>query len=173
MKNILLTICFAAISITGYSQYYLKSAGLRMGPTTAITYREFIEKDQAYELMISGRNAGLQLTAQYELFTPANISFDDNFVLYYGVGGHLGFERLYPYDLGIVPLNANTADIAYDKKTYLGMGVDALVGIEYRMLIAPLTISLDIKPYFTYLGFRYLQGRFWDTSLSIKYVFND
>jgi len=49
--------------------------------------------------------------------------------------------------------------------------VDAILGLEYRFLTAPITIGLDIKPYFSFIGFRYTNSNFWDTSLSVKYKF--
>ena len=51
------------------------------------------------------------------------------------------------------------------------MGIDGIIGIEYRFLTAPITIGLDMKPYFSFIGFRYVETQFWDTSLSVKYVF--
>ena len=152
------------------AQTYLKSAGLRLGgATSGITYKTVLGREQAAEFILSGRNQGVQINALYELHRPAQFSFDDNFTFYYGVGGHFGFERRMPNEF----YDAYPTDVYYRKRTYLGLGVDMIAGLEYRIISAPLTINLDIKPYVTFLGFRHVDGQLGDISLSIKYVFNE
>ena len=51
------------------------------------------------------------------------------------------------------------------------MGIDGIIGIEYRMLSVPITLSLDLKPYLNYIGMRKVKADFWDASIAIKYVF--
>jgi len=170
MKNrlALLSACLC-ISFSVMSQHYLRSAGLRMGHTSGITYKKFVEKEQAVELMVSGRHNGMQFNTTYQWHSPANFSFDNNFVVYYGIGGHVGFERLVPYNL---EFQQPFPELDLRRRTYYTMGVDVVCGIEYRMLVAPLTISLEVKPYLNYIGFQALDGKFWDSAISVKYVFN-
>ena len=171
MKNkYVMVLLLLSISTLGVSQHYLKSAGLRLGHTSGVTYKQFVHKEQAFELMVSGRHNGLQFNAMYQWYSPTQFEFDGNFVLYYGIGAHTGFERLHPYNLEFNEEPFPEFDIR--RRTYYTMGVDVIVGIEYRMLIAPLTISFDVKPYLNYIGFQSLDGRFWDSALSVKYVFN-
>lgn len=163
-----LLLALISICSIGMSQHYLKSAGLRLGHTSGITFKKFVEKDQAVELMVSGRHNGLQFNTIYQWYSPASFDFDDNFVIYYGVGAHMGFERLYPNNL---EFQQPFQEWDIRRRTYYAMGVDVIIGLEYRMLIAPLTVSLDVKPYLNYIGFSTVHGKFWDTALSVKYVF--
>ncbi len=170
MKRLILLLFCLGITGLGYSQHYLKSAGFRLGHTPGITYQKFVERTQAVELMVSGRHGGVQFNTLYKWHTPARFDFDDKFVLYYGVGGHFGFERFFNFNL---EFNQPYPEYNLRRQSFFTMGVDVIFGIEYRMLVAPLTIGFDIKPYINYIGFQSLDGRFWDSAITIKYVFND
>lgn len=155
---------------TGVSaQQYLKSAGLRMGHTPGISFQKFVKENQAFDLMVSGRHKGIQFNAMYKWHSPAQFDFTDQVVLYYGIGGHFGIERFFPHTL---EYERTIPELYLNRRSYFSMGADIVVGFEYRMLVAPLTLSFDVKPYINYIGFRELDGHFWDSAISIKYVFN-
>lgn len=151
------------------AQYYEHSAGIRLGGSYGLTYKKLFNEVDAVEFLFGGREDGLQLTTTYQFNKPLNLSRNETFVLYYGAGGHLGYEKYPTKTLNVQ--NPPFQEFYYEKRTYFSMGVDAIVGIEYRFLTAPITIGLDIKPYFSFIGFRYTRTDFWDTSLSVKYVF--
>lgn len=156
------------------AQYYEHSAGIRLGGSYGLTYKKFFNESDAVEFLLGGRQDGLQLTATYQFNKPLNLSRNETFFLYYGAGGHLGYEKYPTKSLYNYPNNFPVPAIAefyYENRSYFSMGIDAIIGLEYRFLTAPLTIGLDIKPYFSYIGYRYTRTDFWDTSLSVKYVF--
>jgi len=70
-----------------------------------------------------------------------------------------------------IPPISDQFDIIHAEKTFFTMGIDGIIGMEYRLLGFPLTFGLDIKPYLNFVGMRNLDFRFWDTALSIKYTF--
>lgn len=152
-----------------HAQQYDRSAGVRLGGTFGLTYKKFIVDEQAAEVIISNRRSGIQLTIMYLLHQPMHVSFNENFFFYYGVGGHVGSEEHSGIDK--VMFQTNVDDFYYEEKNYLTMGIDGMIGVEYRMLNVPITLSLDLKPYLNYVGFRKLKGDFWDASIAIKYVF--
>ena len=149
------------------AQQYGKSAGIRLGGTSGITYKQFIVNEQAIETIVSGRNGGVQLTILWTMHHPMEISFNENFYFYYGVGGHLGMEK---HD-DITKKLDTVSGFWYESKKYIALGVDALIGIEYRMLNIPITLSMDMKPYLNYVGMRKLDGQFWDVAIAVKYIF--
>ncbi|MDH5597595.1 MAG: hypothetical protein OEY34_00640 [Cyclobacteriaceae bacterium] len=150
------------------AQNYIQAIGLRMGGTGGIAYKHFIDRTQALEAILSSRNNGIQINGLVEKYMPANFNFDDNFFFYYGIGGHFGLERFYPYEFySVMPW----PDVNYRRESYFTMGVDLIGGIEYKMLVAPLTIGLEVKPFLNYVGFRHLDAVVWDTALSVKYTF--
>jgi len=151
------------------AQQYNRSAGIRIGGTSGVTYKKFIVEEESLELILSGRNNGIQLTTLYLFHHPMQISFNENFYFYYGVGGHLGMEQFDQYEK--VLFNDDPNNFFYSEKQYFTVGIDAMAGIEYRMFSVPITLSLDIKPYVNYIGLRYLKADFWDASIAIKYIF--
>ncbi len=150
-------------------QGYEHSAGLRLGGTSALTYKDFVEENQSIELLLSGRRDGLQLTTIYNFHKPMELEFNENFFLYYGVGAHIGYEDY--GNLDKVLTSVEPPQFVFDRKTYFVMGADAQLGVEYRWFSVPATISFDLKPYFTFIGMRYTDGRFWDSAISFKYIF--
>lgn len=146
-----------------------RAAGVRLGHTSGVVYKKFTTETEAFELMISGRKEGTQFTALYEFHKPMDVSFDKNFYFYYGIGGHLGYERF--DDLNKVLINDDPLEFVFEDKSYFVMGFDLVAGVEYRYLSAPVTIGFEIKPYFNFIGMRYTKSQFWDAALSVKYIF--
>ncbi len=146
-----------------------RAAGLRLGHSAGVAYKKFTTEEEAFDLLVSGRNEGTQFTALYEFYKPLEVSFDENFYFYYGVGGHLGYEK---YDgLRKVLVSDDPLKFVFEEKNYFVMGVDLIAGVEYRYLSVPMTIAFELKPYFNFIGMRYTRSQFWDAGLSIKYVF--
>lgn len=169
MRSLLTTILLLGAVLAWGQQLYQKSSGLRLGHTSGITFKTFVTEDEAVELILSGRNEGLHLTAQYLFHQPMEFSFNDRFYLHYGIGGHIGYEKF--GDLAKTLINAEGDAFIYEQKSFFIMGVDASLGIEYRWLEIPATLGFDIKPYINFIGMRYARGQFWDAAISFKYVF--
>ena len=169
LYKIVITLFAVGITVSLYAQeLYQNSAGLRAGHTSGLTYKKFFEDDEAIEVMASGRR-GMQITLTYQKYFPLEFSFNEGFYAYYGWGGHVGVEQYGRLDKVLVSENPPT--FAYERKSYYTMGIDAYLGVEYRWLSVPMTISFDVKPYFNYIGMRYGRAKFWDSALSFKYVF--
>ena len=166
-------ILFLLVGVSSFGQQlYDKSAGVRLGYTSGFTFKKFIETDESIEVMLSGRKSGIQITTLYAFNRPMQFSFNENFYVYYGMGGHFGLERHRNLDKELIldggggePTSQNV------EKSYFTIGADAIVGIEYRWLSVPVTIGFDVKPFFNYIGFRHVRGNFWDSAISFKYVF--
>ncbi|MDA0193802.1 MAG: hypothetical protein O2887_01275 [Bacteroidetes bacterium] len=168
MRKIYLLIFAFLICANSYAQYN-QSAGLRLGLSSGVTFKKFIQDEEAMEMLLTGRNDGLQLTGLYEFHKPLKWGISDRMYLNYGVGGHFGYER--DFRERFIYLPNSQVELIDSQKHQFTMGIDALIGIEYRWLAVPLTISIDMKPYFDYVGMRSTHLRFWDTALSVKYIF--
>ncbi len=169
MKKTLALSAQLFLSLTAFGQYK-NSSGIRIGHTSALTYKRFITDTQAMEFMASGRNQGFQLTTLYQFHKPMDIGFNDDFHFYYGVGAHVGYERLQDRLLN-GPFTPPTLEFQDRERSFFTMGVNTIIGIEYRWLKIPMTIGLDIKPYLDFVGMRRTNLRFWDTAISFKYIF--
>jgi hypothetical protein len=152
-----------------FAQDIERAAGVRLGHTSAITYKKFVTEQEAFELMLSGRNEGMQMTGLYLFHQPLEVGFDKHIFFYYGVGAHVGYERF--DDLTKVVVNEDPLEFIFEEKSYFVMGADVMTGVEYRILTVPMTIGFEIKPYFNFIGMRYIESRFWDAGFSFKYVF--
>lgn len=150
-------------------QLYNTSAGIRLGHTSGLTYKTFVREQEAVEVLVGGRNEGVQLHLMYLFHRPMELSFNDRFYAHYGVGGHLGYER---FD-GIykVLTSADGDQFDYERKSFFVMGADLSVGVEYRWLEVPASLGFDVKPYLHFAGMQRIQGRFWDAAISFKYIF--
>ncbi len=169
VKNVLVSL-FLLLAAAGYSQaVYDQSAGVRLGQTSGLTFKKFTTENEAIEVMVSGRMSGLQLTTMYVFHQPMEFSFNENFYVYYGVGGHFGYEKHDDLDKTLITIDPPS--FIFEERSYFTMGLDAILGVEYRWLSVPITIGFDIKPAYNYVGLRYSRTQFWDSAISFKYIF--
>jgi len=169
-----ITVLLVVLSTASWSQSlsinspsYRTAIGLRGGDLGGFTIKHFKSSDRAIEAIIGMgfRDPRLfSLTVLAERHTQA---FDiSGMRWYYGGGGHLAlvgsrsgyirrpwFKERYYYESGA-----------------FGLGIDGVVGLEYKIPPIPFAISLDIKPYIEVFS---AGGVFWslDPALGIKLTF--
>lgn len=178
MKTIKMKLAFVAFLIWGLNvtaqdngktpslalntSSYKTAIGLRAGETSGLTIKQFIGSNAALEGIVGVWSHGMSATILYEKYTPA---FDVNGLnWYYGAGGHVAFETgrtVYYYKNG-----------RYDRYQdgSVGLGIDGLIGIEYKIPAIPFALSLDMKPYMEIIS----RGRVWmslDPGFGIKVTF--
>ena len=131
-KYTLLFLLFIFFSITNIkaqdlSDSYNFAIGVKMFPGS-ITLKKSIDDTKYLEGIVSFWNKGVRTTALYEVHNP--LLSTDGLRWYYGAGAHIGF---------------------YKAKYYEGstlLGVDGVLGIDYKIKGAPLNFSLDWQPSF-------------------------
>ena len=170
MKYII-TVFFMYLMISAFGQDYKNSAGFRLGKTDGITYKRFLTENGAVEFMVGfgGYDKGMQIYTTYQWNAQIPTQFTESLYLYYGVGGHIGFIR--PSTIRNYYNNDSTIITERDMQTYYAIGIDGIIGIEYRIFTVPMTISMEFKPFFEYYGLRYTQFKFWDFGFTVKYIF--
>lgn len=162
MKKIL-AVAVLCISLSGYSQYNT-AIGLRVGETSGLTVRHFVSDGVAIEGMLGIWNRGVSGTLLYEFYRSAFGAQGLNW--YYGAGGHLAVvthrDGYNWYDYG--------QRRYYYREGSLGLGIDGIVGLEYKIPRAPIAFSFDLKPF---LEFNLTGGAFvaLDPGLGIKVAF--
>ena len=173
MKKILLIAAFMFYADHCLAQYYRNAVGIRAGGSAGVTYKSFYTESMAYKIMASARNGGVQATGLYENYIPTKLSH--NLFFYYGGGVHVGFERYEGNRGRIIEFNTNNSNVFntntnnFNPPKYFSMGIDAIVGLEYRFT-APVTIGFDVKPRFSFLGMRFTRFEFWDASLTFSFL---
>ncbi|GAB4382636.1 MAG: hypothetical protein Kow0075_14530 [Salibacteraceae bacterium] len=124
------------ISEPSYSSSYNLAFGVRAGGTSGITVKYFTSSSSALEAIVGFGPNYFGITGLYEIYVPAfNVS---GLNWYYGGGGHaVVFNSKKPWFE--LPGNYYTANA-------VGLGVDGIVGLEYKIPPIPIAVSIDLKP---------------------------
>lgn len=117
---------------------YKTAVGVKIYPG-AITAKHFISNNAAIEGIGYFYN-GFRLTGLYELH--GNINGLEGLKWYIGPGAHLGFD------------NANNNN----SNNGIAVGVDGIIGLDYKITGAPINISFDWQPSFNFISDAYFKG---------------
>jgi hypothetical protein len=170
MKKLWFTIITVlAISSSVVSgQYGTRQAGLRMGYTSGIFYQVTQEAGTAemgYNVMLSFKNHGLQVTGLRIVYETTINSISDNLYFAWGYGGHVGFTYTDHVEY--------FGDTYYYTKDHFSpmIGADGWLALEYRIHEIPLNVSLNMKPFVEINIPAFVRIMPVDFAVSIAYVF--
>lgn len=158
MRRTLALLVAILIGGTIYAQNngtsYQTALGVKMYPG-AISVKHFVAKGKAIEGLGYISEDGFRLTGLYELHFP--IARVEGLQWYVGGGGHIGiwsnsWKNRYP-----------------TRASGLAIGVDGVLGLDYKIKGAPLNFSFDWQPSFNIIGYNYFEGG-WG-GLAIRYTF--
>lgn len=154
MKKVLIITMLAMMGTAAYAQDYQTSVGIRGTFVSGLTVKHFIEEEAALEGIVSFGRWGLSLTGLYEIHARA---FDtQGLSWYYGGGGHIG--------------NSNDDYPRVDEKgEFMVIGVDGIIGLEYKIQEIPISFSADYKPSLNFTGYPVFWG--YGGALSVRYTF--
>lgn len=160
MKYIFLTsVLFFSLGLKAQMPY--KTAiGVRLGSPEGLSIKAAIKQNAAIEGIIGLHPYGMSVTGLYEKYQASGIN---KVQLYYGAGAHVGWNtyRNYYY-------RKDRAYFGYGRESYLG--IDGIIGLEYKFDNAPFAISFDLKPalnFYQYGG----ADLFLDPGLGLKAAF--
>ena len=158
MKKTLFTIFCIAIGCLGASAQsvgtdYKTAAGIKFYPG-GLTVKTFIKPTVAVEGLGYFYTDGFRLTGLYEWHY--NIEGVEGLKWYVGPGAHLAV------------FNTNWKD-KYPGNNPTGIGVDGVLGLDYKFNSIPINLSVDWQPSFNFVGYNYFEGG-WG-GLAIRYTF--
>jgi len=164
MRRMLLVL---GLFLTGVvnAQNYTRDAGIRLGDYFSATYRQFLEEDRAVEGILFIGRRGATVTLLKEYFQPALGQISEHLYFQYGYGAHLGFRYTDQYKV----LNRTYELEAYQFTPLLG--INGIIGIEYRFPDFPFVVGVDWKPYFEYSTIQIFSIYLQSAGISIKYKF--
>jgi hypothetical protein len=168
MKQALILLMLT-ITLASFGQDRRNAVGLRGGATWGITYDYIHNESSGFMGMVSFREKGMQVTGLLKFYRPAFERLTDRFWWYFGVGAHVGYhkwEEFYYYYYSHYYYYREVTKYAPV------MGLDGLIGIEFRMDILPITVGIEYMPYFELLGKDYFKMHFFDFGFALKYTFN-
>lgn len=167
-KLYLLLLLFVIMSPCLLGQYSTRQAGLRTGYRGGIFYQAASEAgnaEVAYNIMLSFRNNGLQLTGLRIIYETSLSEISPDLFFAWGYGAHLGF--VYTDHVGFL---GERYDFQGDRFCPL-LGADGWLAAEYRFREFPLNISLNLKPFVELTVPAFVKVMPADLGLSISYVF--
>lgn len=141
---------------------YQTAIGIRGGETSGLSIKYFLTNNQAIEGIVGVWRNGFSTTVLWEKYESAfNV---DGLNWYYGAGGHASIGN------GTVFVRYDNDRFYQYRRGGMGLGVDAIVGIEYAIPKIPFAVSLDLKPYAEIVT----SGNLWlsiDPGVGIKLTF--
>ena len=139
------------------SSSYRTALGVKFYPG-GITFKHFFNAKNAGELIGYFNNHGFRLTGLYEIH--GNFADAAGLRWYIGPGAHIGF-----YDIH----HRHHHDDAWHDHGHSSIGVDGVIGLDYKFRGAPINMSLDWQPSFEFTDGHGFVGS-WG-GLAIRYTF--
>jgi hypothetical protein len=136
-----------------YTRPYTTAIGVKMYPS-AISYKKFTKSNKAIEALGYFTLDGFRATIMREIYSP--IEGAEHLSWYVGYGGHLG---IWSEEWKKNNPNHNAG---------IAVGVDGILGLDYKIKNAPLNISVDWQPSFNFVGSSYFESG-W-AGLGIRYT---
>jgi hypothetical protein len=138
----LLIAGFLILASDGRAQYMV-AIGLRSGGTSGLTAKYIGSSGHASELILGFWNDGLSFTGLFE--KHPNAFGKDGLHWLVGGGGHVTF---YGENNREISPPAWYGEVYTDiKDGTFGIGIDLILGIEYKFPSFPLAVSAGFKPY--------------------------
>lgn len=158
MKQLLFSMTLLWMGITANAQNkgtdYQTALGVKVYPG-AVSVKHFIGNGRAIEGLGYISSDGFRLTGLYELHYP--IASVEGLQWYVGGGGHIGIW------------SENWKNRFPNRSGGLAIGIDGVLGLDYKIKGAPLNLSFDWQPSFNIIGYNYFEGG-WG-GLAVRYTF--
>jgi hypothetical protein len=133
---------------------YQTAVGVKFWPG-AVTVKHFIRDNTALEGLANFWDHGFRFTGLYEIH--GDISGAPGLKWYVGPGAHLGWYNG----------NWHHGDYYYSDGGF-SLGIDGVLGLDYKINGAPIALSLDINPFLELANHTYVDV--WG-GLGIRYTF--
>ena len=144
-----------AQSRSAHSSSYRTALGVKVWDGAGISLKHFFDKN-AGELIAYFYRHGFRLTGLYEIH--GDFSDAPGLKWYIGPGAHIGF-----YDAGYYHRNH------YHPDSHAHVGIDGVIGLDYKFRGAPINMSIDWQPAFEFGDGAGFYGN-WG-GLGIRYTF--
>lgn len=136
---------------TGASGYN-SALGIKISGGIAVSFKKFLSPTNALEAQAMYFRDGVRLAGLYE-FHFYSFEGAPGLSWYVGPGAHVGFWK-------------KSAQVAYNSR--MDVGIDGVLGVDYKIPRIPINVSLDWQPGYSVLGAG-LQPEFG--GLAIRYTF--
>lgn len=136
------------------------AVGLRAGGPSGITFKKYKGINRAFEGIIGFMPHGMSFTGLMETLAPSGVARLD---WYYGAGGHVAL-------FGRDPYYRNHVNYYHHFDEGFALGIDGVLGLEYKIKPIPIALSFDIKPSVEFHSVGHVHT-YLDPGLGVKVVF--
>lgn len=155
MKKIMLlcSVCLLAAVFSNaqtVDQNYKTAIGVKFYPAS-LTVKHFLNDKSAVEGLLYSWGYGARITGLYEFH--GDIKDVEGLKWYAGPGAHIQFWK-------------SAWKGAYGS---VGIGIDGVVGLDYKFKDAPINVSVDWQPSYNVTGWSYFEAGFG--GVAIRYAF--
>ncbi len=153
-RTIFAIVLLVALSSGAGAQSYKSAIGLRGGDPSGLTFKTFVNRVNALELIAGTGYWGHNFTITGLYLWQRPTDWTPNLDWYIGPGAHIGFWNDYyrnRYETGIL------------------IGIDGIIGLEYTLDDIPLNFGLGVGPSFQITSGPGWYG--WNGGFSVRYVF--
>lgn len=168
--RIFLTLVFILTVSCLAAQDYQKLVGLRSGSMQGAELKMFIGEDEALHGVIGFNRSGVKMMCFKEKHQPFMWKLNNRIFAYWGYGSHIGYFRYDYYDRFLVLVPDPVP--AHRMKHYPVIGLDGIMGIEYRFLKYPFVVAMECNPNFDLFGPDFFNFHFGDGAVSFRYIFS-
>ena len=133
--KVLLALAAFLLALAATAQPYNKAIGVKFPVGTGLTYKKFITQKAAMEFQALYAEESFRLAGLYEFHFPFTKAEGLNW--YVGPGAHLGFYK-------------SQYQKSYSSK--MDIGIDGVLGLDYKFNGLPINISLDWQPSVSFSG---------------------
>ena len=159
MKRFLIIAALCLASVAASAQDYNWAIGIRGGGNDCgVTVKHILSDYNALEFTYNvqyPRDRMLRASVLSLLYEWNQPVIADGFLLYYGLGAHIGSATMRKEDS--------------DNYGSMVLGAAGVVGLEYQLYSAPVAFSLDYRPFLNMLP--QIRGFIGNVGLGIKVVF--
>ena len=159
MKRFLIIAALCLASVAASAQDYNWAIGIRGGGNdSGVTVKHILSDYNALEFTYNfqyPRDRMLRASVLSLLYEWNQPVIADGFLLYYGLGAHIGSATMRKEDS--------------DNYGSMVLGAAGVVGLEYQLYSAPVAFSLDYRPFLNMLP--QIRGFIGNVGLGIKVVF--
>ena len=156
-KMFIVAICLLGISAVqaqSMGSDYKTALGFKVYPG-AISIKHFTKSNVAIEGLGYFWNYGSRITGLYEFH--GNVNGAPGLKWYAGPGAHIGFW------------NDKWKNEYSNRDNGVAIGIDGVLGLDYKITGAPINLSIDWQPSFNLVGYNYFEGG-WG-GIAIRYTF--
>ena len=164
--KIILIPAFILFTQAVHSQDRSTGIGIRLGGlNSGLTIRQFVSSNTAFEGLLNFGYRSFVITCLYEKHFP--IEGSEGLAWFIGGGAHLGFFR-YGGTYYAYKRNGNIYYVDQVNNNHTVGGLDAILGLNYKIKNAPIDLSLDIKPFVDFFEF---PTGYFDGGFSFRFIF--